>query len=89
MAELFVLRAVCFGRAYGTLKWQKNKKTEDWGSFYCLVEDGEFEVEVKSYNSASRVNELPFSVLLFPARSLNSWRGRTHKLTQQNVFLFG
>ena len=48
----------------------KNKQTKAWGSFYCHVEDGEFGAEVKSYNSASRVNELPFSVLLFPARSL-------------------
>ena len=35
----------------------KNKQTKDWRSFYCHVEDGEFGVEVKSYNSASRVNE--------------------------------
>ena len=33
MAELFVLRAVCFGRAYGTLKWQKTNKQRLGGVF--------------------------------------------------------
>ena len=60
MAEVFVLRAVCFGGAYGALKWQKaNKQTNEQSmtGVYCYVEDDEFGDEVKSNNSVLQVIE--------------------------------
>ena len=52
MAEVFVLRAVCFGKGYGALKWQKQKTNEQsMTGVYCYVEDDEFGVEVKNFPS--------------------------------------
>ena len=57
MAEVFVLRAVCFGRADGALNWQKQTKEQSMTGVYCYVKDNEFGVEVKSNNSALQVIE--------------------------------
>ena len=78
MAEVFVLRAVCFGKGYGALKRQKqtNERTKYDGSL--LLRRGRW---IWSWSQK-------FPILLFPTPSSNSSRYRTHKLAQQSAFLF-